>query len=383
MTIVVGGYIVGYPLGGMTWHHLNYVLGFLELGHEVVFLEDSGEYSVPYNPVKQRCEPDSAFGRAYLQKTLDEFRLPIRWCYYTAFEDRHYGMSRDELDDVLRRAELLLCVSGVTPIRSDRPRARRTAVIDTDPGFTQIRLGQSSTLLEYYRQFDAVATFGPLIANDPSLVFDSAMSWIPTRQPVSLRHWPIVENCSRRFTTIGKWEHTTDRHVELNGRRYLSSKAVEWMKLLDLPSRTNWDLCLAMQSMFPEVQQQFRQRGWQISDSEQATSDCKSFQQFIHDSAAELTVVKQIYASILTGWFSDRSACYLASGRPVVTQSTGFERWLPTGEGLLAFTNIDEAADAIARVESDYPRHSRTARRIAEEHFDSRKVLTELLDAVM
>src|SRR5581483_7377422 len=160
LTIVVGGYIVGYPLGGMTWHHLNYLLGLQNLGHEVWFLEDSGSYSYPYNPLTQGCDVASDYGRAYLESTFAEYGLPRRYCYYSEFEDKHYGMSRGELDDLLRRADLLLCVSGVTPIRSERPRPRRIAVIDTDPVFTQLRMRNDSQFLDYYRRFDAVATFG-------------------------------------------------------------------------------------------------------------------------------------------------------------------------------------------------------------------------------
>jgi predicted acyl esterase len=209
------------------------------------------------------------------------------------------------------------------------------------------------------------------------------LRWIPTHQPIALRHWPITPGKSRSFSTIGKWEHTADRNVEFAGERYFSSKATEWHKLLDLPSKTTWEPSLAVQSMPPAVQQQFRQHGWSITDAESVTPDCPSFQRFIQDSAGELTVAKQIYSAIPSGWFSDRSACYLASGRPVVTQSTGFENWLPTGEGLFAFATCDEAADALDRIAGDYEPHSRAARHLAETYFDSGKVLSDLLQAVM
>src|SRR5436190_12066714 len=152
MTIVVGGYIVGYPLGGMTWHHLNYLLGLHELGHEVWFLEDSGSYAVPYDPTTQTCSIDSTFGRAYLERTLREYGLPVRYCYYSEFEDRHYGLSRDELNDLLARTDVIICVSGVTPLRADRPRPRKAIVIDTDPVFTQLQLGHNAVQMAYYRQ---------------------------------------------------------------------------------------------------------------------------------------------------------------------------------------------------------------------------------------
>jgi hypothetical protein len=383
LTIVVGGYIVAYPLGGMTWHHLNYLLGLAELGHEVWFLEDSGSYSYPYNPTTWQCSADSAYGREYLKRTFAQYGLPPRYCYYSQFEDKHYGLSGDELDALLKRADLLLCVSGVTPIRPQRPRPRRIAVIDTDPVFTQLRMNHDAEFLAYYRQFDAVATFGRLIGTPACPLPTHGFRWIGTHQPVSLKHWPVVPTSSRDFTTLGKWEHTSDRNLEFNGRRYLSSKGVEWMKMLDLPARVPWNMTLGMQSMPTETADQFTSHGWRLIDAEKSTLSCQAFADFLRASAGEFTVAKEIYAAIPSGWFSDRAAGYLASARPVVTQGSGFDQWLPTGEGLFSFQTDEEAADALNKIGTDYPRHARAARRIAEEHFDSRKVLGELLQNVM
>lgn len=383
MTIVVGGYIVAFPLGGMTWHHLNYLLGLHELGHEVWFLEDSGSYSLPYNPRTWVCEADSTYGRQYLADTCARYSLPLRYCYYSQFEDRYYGLDKSGLDDLLRRADLLLCVSGVTPIRPKRPRPRRTAVIDTDPVFTQLRMQWDSEFLAYYRQFDAAATFGTLIGTPACALPTHGINWIPTHQPVCLRHWPVVPASGRTFSTIGKWEHSSERHVEFAGQKYLSSKGIEWMKLIDLPSRVHCELELAMQKLPGDVAERFRAAGWKITDPEAATLSCESYQQFIQNSAGELTVAKEIYAGVPSGWFSDRSSCYLASGRPVVTQASGFDQWLPTGEGLFSFKTPNDAAAALNTIMSDYPRHAAAARSIAEQHLDSRKVLGDLLASIM
>jgi hypothetical protein len=383
LTIVVGGYIIGYPLGGMTWHHLNYLLGLHELGHEVWFLEDSGEFSLPYNPQTQTCDPDSTFGRAYLEQTFGQYGLPQKYCYYSQFEDRHYGLSRDELHDLLRRADLLICVSGVTPLRESRPRPRRTLAIDTDPVYTQVRMSHDERFAGYWRSFDRVATFGRLIGTAKSPLPTHGLNWIGTNQPVALAHWPVVPRLGEQFTTIGKWEHTTSRAVEFAGRSFASSKSVEWMKVIDLPKLTNAQLALAMESMPGDVKCQFESHGWHCIDAEAATRTCQSYQEFISKSAGEFTVVKQIYSGIPSGWFSDRSACYLATGRPVVTQASGFEQWLPAGEGLFAFENVEQAAQALETIRSDPTRHMQAARLIAEEHFDSRRVLGELLSAVL
>jgi len=383
LTIVVGGYIVGYPLGGMTWHHLNYLLGLAELGHEVWFLEDSGSYSYPYNPQTGQCGADSSYGREYLRATFTQFNLPIRFCYYSEFEDRYYGLDREGLSTLLRRADLLLCVSGVTPMRPDRPRARRSVVIDTDPVFTQLRMIHDTDFLAYYRGFDAVATFGRLIGRPDCPLPTHGLDWIGTNQPVALRHWPVTPTVSRAFTTIGKWEHTADRNLEFAGQRYLSSKGVEWMKMIDLPRRVPWTMTMGMLSMPPQTAAQFTDAGWKLVNPEQATASCQTYGDFIRSSAGEFTVAKEIYAGLPSGWFGDRASVYLASGRPVVTQASGFDRWLPTGEGLFSFGTVDQAADALNTIAGDYPRHTAAARRIAEQYMDSAVVLNDLLERVM
>ena len=383
LKIVVGGYIIGYPLGGMTWHHLNYLLGLQELGHEICFLEDSGEFILPYNPSNWTCDPDSSYGRQYLEETFRHYGLPLRYCYYSQFEDRHYGMSAEELDAVLKSADLLLCISGVTPLRESRPRPRKTLVIDTDPVFTQIRMGSDPSFLEYYRQFDAAATFGKLIGTPGCPLPTNGLNWIGTNQPVALSHWKVEPCNSRAFTTIGKWEHSADRHVEFAGRKYRSSKGVEWMKLKSLPSRVPWNMTLGMAGMPKEVSSDFEAHGWKMVDPEQASMSCPTMQDFIRTSAGEFTVAKEIYTELPSGWFSDRASIFLASGRPVVTQDSGFDQWMPTGEGVFSFRTIEDAAHALNEIARDYERHSREARRIAEQCLDARKVLQSLLDATL
>jgi hypothetical protein len=142
-------------------------------------------------------------------------------------------------------------------------------------------------------------------------------------------------------------------------------------------------MTVAMKGMPQDIEAQFTSHGWKVTDPESGSADCHAYRWFIQESAGEFTVVKQIYSGLPSGWFSDRAACYLASGRPVVTQASGFDRWLPTGEGLFSFGTIDQAADALNAISADYPRHSHAARQIAEEHFDSRRVLRRLLEDLL
>ncbi len=383
LTIIVGGYIVAYPLGGMTWHHLNYLLGLHEMGHEVWFLEDSGSYSYPYNPTTWESSADSTYGRAYLERTFSQYGLPLRYCYYSEFEDKHYGLTRDELSNLFRRADALICVSGVTPMRDTRPRPRRACVIDTDPVFTQLRMRTDGDFLNYYKQFDSVATFGRLIGTSACPLPTHGFNWIPTNQPIALRHWPLTPAISKAFTTIGKWDHTTDRNMEFNGKRFLSSKGVEWMKMLDLPRRVPWEMTMGMLSMPEPTAQQFTDHGWKLVNPEQATISCQAYGDFLRASAGEFTVAKEIYAGLPSGWFSDRSSAYLASGRPVVTQDSGFDQWLPTGQGLFSFQTAEQAADELNKIALDYPRNAAAARAIAEKYFDAKTVLTALLNRLL
>ena len=381
LKIVVGGYIVGYPLGGMTWHHLHYLLGFQQLGHDVFFLEDTGGYGMPYDPTTRTCSPDPTYGLAYLAETLQSVGLPVQnYCFYSDHYERCFGLSDLKL---LESADLLLCVSGVTPLRPGRPRPRRTCVIDTDPGYTQLRMRHDAAFLDYFRSFDAVATFGPLIGTAGSAVPAHGLNWIPTRQPIALNHWPVSPVSGSQFTTVGSWSQSADRDQGFDGRSLGSSKADAWEAVIDVPAHTRWELGIAATGIPAGTAARFTDHRWHLTPGERVSRSAHSYRQFIQNSAGEFTVAKPIYTQLPTGWFSDRSAAYLASGRPVVTQSSGFESWLPVGEGLFSFTTPDEAAAALEAVDADYDRHCRAARRLAERHFSAERVLKELLDTVM
>jgi len=384
MKIVVAGYIVGYPLGGMTWHHLNYVLGLLAMGHEVTYLEDGAHFS-PYDPTTETTGI-ATYGLNYLKHTLENYgHADLPWHY--RFGPVAEGLTIAEMNHRLREADLLICVSGVTPLDwYDRP--KRTLVIDTDPVFTQLRMAGDESFRNYYKSFTHAATFGKLIGTSLSPLPTHGIDWIPTSQPVVQRFWPAVPSQpgtgdDQRFTTIGKWEHAPSRTVEFEGRQFASTKASEWLKLIELPGRTQWTLEMATDKLPPATRQAFVEHGWEFANPFQASRDTDAFKNYIASSAGELTVAKQIYVDLPSGWFSDRSACYLMCGRPVVTQSTGFEHWLPTGEGLFSFKTINEAAAALETIHVDHQRHCKAARRIAEEHFNSDKVLQALIDRVM
>ncbi len=386
MNIVLGGYIVGYPLGGMTWHHLNYLLGLLELGHDVTYLEDGANHP-SFDPI-HNTHGDPTYGLAYLRDTFAHYNIRAPWHYrYGKIAE---GLSIDEMQTRLREADLFIAVSGVTPIDwYDLP--KRTLVIDTDPVFTQLKMSQGDWLTSYFKRFTHVATFGRLIGTSASPLPTHGFDWIPTNQPVALNHWPATDlpasglftPGSGLLTTVGKWEHTRDRVVTFAGKNYASDKSGEYEKLIDLPHRVGTPIEMRMAALDEPSRKKFEQGGWTFGDPVAATISCRSFQDWIRDSLGEFTVAKSIYSGLPSGWFSDRSACFLASGRPVITQFSGFENWIDgVGEGLLGFATPDEAAAAVRAVLTNPQKHARAAREIAERYFDAKRVLGELLDRV-
>jgi hypothetical protein len=378
MNIVVGGYIVGYPLAGMSWHHLNYLLGLRSLGHQVTFLED-GAFLPPFDPQTGNAG-DPTYGIDYLRRSFHALGLDIPWHY--RFGNLSFGLSIDDLQATLRTADLFIAVSGITPIAwYDLP--RRTLVIDTDPVYTQVRLTHDPSFLDYYRSFTHRATFGRLIGTPHSRLPTADLDWIPTQQPIALEYWPVTPlDPQGRFSTLGKWDHSADRVIEFMGRKIPSSKSREYENLIDLPSQTHAPLELCMASMPDADAVRYRKFGWSIGDPGTPSKSVESYRAYIQHSLGEFTVVKTLYAAEPSGWFSDRSAAFLASGRPVVTQRSGFEHWLPTGVGLFDFSSPHEAAHALMQIVKDPTHHARAARKIAEDHFDARTVLTDLLARV-
>ena len=252
MTIIVAGYIVAYPLAGMTWHHLNYLLGLKSLGHDVWFLEDSGDYLMPFNPARNINDVDSSYGRAYLERCLGRFGLSGRWCYYSQFENKFYGLSESALDRLCRRADLFLNVSTVNLLRPMYAQVRQKVAIDTDPVFTQIRLAKGDDYLRrLYSGHDFYFTFGENIGLPDCDVPTGGIAWHKTRQPVWLEFWRSAPSSAADapFSTIMQWRSYDS--VEFGGRVY-GQKDVGFRSLFDLPRQTRLPLEVAVSKGAPE-----------------------------------------------------------------------------------------------------------------------------------
>jgi hypothetical protein len=376
LRIIVSGLIAQYPLGGVTWDYFQYVLGLARLGHDVYYLEDTGQW--PYNPHEAGVSKGCEFNVEYLSGLMARYGLAGKWAYRFPWQSQWFGLSEVERIDVLRTADLLVNVSGVLERPEEYRQVRRLAFIDSDPVFTQVKVARGQddfrTLIDLH---DVHFSFGERLS---AAVPDTGHRWRPTRQPVVLSEWHPETPARAVFTTVMNW--TSYNEVVYNGRTY-GQKDVEFMRFLELPNRvapTVLELAVNEGKTRRTPRALLAHKGWRVVDPAVVCPDLDSYRRYIEASRAEWSVAKNGYVVGQAGWFSCRSACYLAAGRPVVVQDTGFRSILPVGEGLLAFDTLEDAAAAIRDVEARYTRHAVAARAIAEKYFDASKVLTRLLE---
>jgi hypothetical protein len=381
---IVSGLIARYPFGGMTFHYVQYLLGLRDLGWEVAYLEDSGHWF--YDPANATFVEDATPSLAYLGAEMERFGLGDAWVVRDR-ADRLHGPLAASLPAVLDRADVLVNVSGACWLRPEYEQIPTTIYVDTDPGYTQFKLatvarGEGDAKLA--REVDLIAkhrvhaSFGENIGLPGCSIPAGPLRWVPTRQPIHLDLWHLDEPTPPvRFTSVLSWDPYAEP-LRFDGRRYWGKRR-EFERVADLPRLTGADLELAVSG--PMGEPDLRAHGWRIRPAEEVSASSSSYRDYIASSGAELSVAKDVYVRNATGWFSERSACYLASGRPVVVQDTGFTRVLPAGVGLHAFSDGEQAAAAVARVIDGYPQEREAARHIAEEHFDARRVLTDLLTA--
>ncbi len=368
MKIVLAGIIARYPYGGVTWCSLMYLLGLRALGHDVCYIEDTGECI--YDPVQNAQSTDPSYGTRYIHDALEPFGLGDRWSFVN-YDGSHHGASHDTVRRWCRDADLFINLSGGSWFWRDEYAAiPRKIFIDSDPVFTQLALAKGDAwYVDFFRRFDRHFTFGANIGTPASPVPTSGFTWHHTWQPVVLDQWATAMPPGDRFTTVMTWKIESFTDVDGNKDR-------EFVRVIDLPSRTPARFELAVNG----PQSLLREHGWQTVDAMSVSRSLWDYRAFIQRSKAEFGVAKHAYVSQRSGWFSDRTECYLAAGRPAVVQDTGWSAHLPAGTGLVPFTTPEEAIDGLARVEADYATHARRASEIAREHFDAARVLPRLLE---
>jgi hypothetical protein len=381
MTSVVVCGLAGFsPVGGMGLHYLQYCVGLQDLGVDVSYLEDNRWTPTPPGPVM--ASEDDPYGARYSAAWLDAMfaHFEVPWAYADP-EGAYHGSSRDEVEARCAAADLVLNVSGGHFPEAHHRRARRLVYVDTEPGFVHVRAAAGDP---YHRALldahDLHLTWAEAVGTPGCRLPETGHEWRPTRQPVHLPLWSeITATLGDRYTTVMNWG-TAEKVVEWAGERW-GQKDAEFPIIADLPRRTGLRAELAVNAPGP-IAAELRSLGWSVVDPWSVSRDIWALREYLAGSRGEITVAKQAYVRSRSGWFPERSANYLAAGRPVVCQDTGWAAALELGDGpgLFAFDDTEQAEAALDAIESDPAAHGAAARRIAAEHFDARRVLERLLD---
>jgi glycosyltransferase involved in cell wall biosynthesis len=377
---VLLGRLTTMPYGGVMWQTLHYLLGLERMGFEAYYVE--AHAVAPRHFMGSRGEDGAAAASAFLDRLLRRFGLGERWAFHALDSDgRCYGLSRTRLFELYASAEVLLNLHGGTRPQPEHVAARRLVCVATDPVQLEVELNQRvKSTIRFFEDHHAVFSFGENYGRpDCGLPVVEGFPILPTRQPVVLDLWQDGATPQREVcTTIANWRQ--QRCLRFAGETYQWSKDLEFEKVLDLPRRTRQPLELALSRCPEEDRRRLRAHGWRLRDALALSADPDVYRDYVQSSRGEFTVAKDQNVRLRSGWFSDRSATYLAAGRPVVTQDTGFGSVLPEGEGLFAFSTVEQAAAALDAIHADYARHSRAAREIARRHFAHDVVLGDLLE---
>jgi hypothetical protein len=399
MRLVIMGILGRTPLAGVSWQVLHFLEGFRRLGHDVYYIEDTGGWA--YSPLQKTHDDESEYASncqyavSYVAKLMSSFGLQDRWAYRSRVDDRFFGLSQTQVSRLFENADALVNLTGSTQLFEEHTRVPVRIYLETDPVTRQIEVvhgdREAIDLLEAHTHY---FTYGENFGAPDCSVPLTRFNYHPTRQPIVLDWWTHdarlasepndQPNVPARFTTIAKWRQP-GKDIEWNGETYSWSKHVEFLKFIDLPRRSEQEFELALaweDEKDEEAIPQLTSHGWRVIDAISLSLNIAPYREYILGSRGEFTVAKDQNIRLRSGWFSDRSACYLAAGKPVVTQDTAFGNILPTGRGLFAFQSMQDILTAIDTIESDYEQHSRAAREIAEEYFAAEKVLGSLMERV-
>jgi hypothetical protein len=386
LRIIVTGLVGTIPVGGVAWDYLQYAIGLARLGHDVVYHEDSGIW--PYHPIENQLVDTANYSADYIARFFQTYAPELAECWhYRHLGAKSFGLSESEFQNFAKSADLYLNVSAANPLPPALNSRCITAFLDTDPGYNQIVLSERPSWLanidrwaEEFHRYDRYLTYAENIGREDCLVPQIGVDWITTRMPIVLGLWrdrgPPPNGAS--WSTVLTWNRFRGPLV-YRGHEY-GSKDIEFVKIASLPGKTSARLKIALGGAAPL--QSLAAQGWVVVDAPIATLTPENYQEFIAQSRGEVSTAKNVYVAMKTGWFSCRTACYLAAGRPAVVQDTGFSKHISVGKGVLTFNTVEEASSAIEVVESNYLEHAAAAREIAIRYFDSDRVLVRMLDAI-
>jgi hypothetical protein len=383
--IIVCGYMIRHPVAGNLLAYFHYLLGLHLLGYEVVYLEESGWSQSCYDPVVRDYGDDPRSGLHTVQALISNYGMKAKVCYVDRDTKTVYGADWEEMKQTLKTADLLLNIGGVCWL-PEFLLCKRRVLIDMDPFFTQIGQFAAEGRNDYHVYF----SYGANIGRPGCTIPTDGMDWLPTVPPVvpelwqssvlTQEQWREIDKADAAFTSVANW--SAYGGVTYRGEHY-GQKNEEFMRLLELPSRCSQKLELALSGGDVEIKERLCMAGWSVRDGGEVSANVSTYQTYLTRSLGEFSAAKNAYVKTHSGWFSDRSVCYLAAGRPVILQDTGFSDWLPTGWGVLAFSSLQEAVGCIERVNADYQAHCLAARELVEQTFSYKVVLPQLLEKLL
>jgi len=369
-----------YPLAGVTYQFLQYLIGLRRLGYDPYYVEDSGRWI--YDPRLNDLSPDPSCNLEAVVPVLEAYGFRDRW----AFRGRYpggacYGLSETALNSLYRDAAALMNVTGSQEILDEHSHIARKIYVESDPFAVQVKAAQGDpSTLATLAAHDILFSFGENLGHGDCTVPVTQHHWNSTRQPIVMDLWPVLApRPGAAFNTITTW-HNKGKNITYKGDTWYWTKDREFEKLINLPKHrpyVSFELAVRSDS---SVERNLISHGWHIANSLSISRNPDLYRGYIQSSRGEFTVARDQYVRPRTGWFSDRSACYLAAGRPVITQETGFSKFLPTGRGLFGFESMDEILRAVDQIEGNYDIHSASARDVASAYFDAEKVIRSLMN---
>ena len=376
------GFMGGMPIAGVVWQHIHYIVGLQRLGHDVYYIEDSAR--LPYNPATFEVNNEYDYAAQLLRQLAEEFHFKRRWSFCARYLPGRptAGLSLKRVRELYREADAILNICGTQEFNEDLLASDRIIYVESDPGVEQIKVDQGNkSTLKYLRRHRALFTFGENVGTPEFPVPTHKLKWLPTRQPVATDLWKTSRrpDTAAVFTSIANWSTSGLKDIKWRGEKYLWSKSLEFMRFARAPKRSGETFELATNIKEARTRNSFLRNDWRFRSPLDLSENYWLYRDYIWRSKGEFTVAKDQYVRLNTAWFSDRSACYLAAGRPVITQNTGFAEHYGGDGGLFGFDSLGQIADAVKMINADYQKHSRAARAVAREVFEAEKVIGSLL----
>ena len=391
--IIVLGFMGGCPIAGVIWQHLHYIIGLQRLGHEVFYVEDTSNF--PYDSAAFDISDDFSYAAQVLKKLAHDYGFENHWAYCARYQTKPplnqpdfqtVGMTQSALRQLYKEADCALNICGSHWINEDLATIKHLIFVESDPGVEQIKIDQhDDDTLAFLAPHQHLFTFGENIGTADFAVPTHGIHWLPTRQPIVTDLWcpskeaPLPPQ-DALYTSICNWSTSGQKDITWRDSQYLWCNSLVFVRFVEAPKRSGELFELATDISKSSEQELFIKNQWQLISPHELSSDWKSYQKYITSSKGEFTCAKDQYVRLNTGWFSDRSACYLASGRPVITQETGFSNFYGGAYGLLSFSTLEEIVEATRSIRAEYAKHSNAALEIAREFFEAEKVLKSLLE---